>query len=87
MFQGTGSALVSRILNIGVTLASVPLTVGYLGRERYGAWVTIATLVTFLNITDFGLASSLTNALGKAQAEGAREDCGYGSRRPVQSYG
>jgi len=73
VFQGTASAVVSRILNIGVTVASVPLTVGYLGRERYGAWVTIATLVTFLSITDFGLASSLTNALGKAQAEDARE--------------
>jgi O-antigen/teichoic acid export membrane protein len=71
VFQGTASALVSRVLAILVSVISVPLTIGYLGSERYGAWVTIVSVVTFLSITDFGLASSLTNALGKAQAEDA----------------
>ena len=56
-----------------VSLVSIPLTIGYLGSERYGAWVTITTVLAFLNITDFGLANSLTNALGKAQAQDARE--------------
>src|SRR5690242_5300334 len=71
MFQGTASALIARVLAICVSVVSVPLSIGYLGGERYGAWVTIASVVTFLSITDFGLASSLTNALGKAQAEDA----------------
>ncbi|HMH01775.1 MAG TPA: hypothetical protein VK555_10200, partial [Terriglobales bacterium] len=71
MFQGTASAVMARVLAIGVSVVSVPLTIGYLGGERYGAWVTIASVVTFLSITDFGLASSLTNALGNAQAEDA----------------
>jgi O-antigen/teichoic acid export membrane protein len=61
----------ARVLAICVSVVSVPLTIGYLGGERYGAWVTIASVVTFLSITDFGLAASLTNALGKAQAEDA----------------
>jgi O-antigen/teichoic acid export membrane protein len=56
-----------------VSVVSVPLTVGYLGGERYGAWVTIASVLTFLSITDLGLAASLTNALGKAQAEDAQD--------------
>ena len=56
-----------------VSVVSVPLTVGYLGGERYGAWVTIASVLTFLSITDLGLAASLTNALGKAQAEDAHD--------------
>ncbi len=33
--------------------------------------MTIASVLTFLSITDLGLAASLTNALGKAQAEDA----------------
>src|SRR5438105_12959915 len=61
----------ARVLAIGVSVVSVPLTIGYLGGEHYGAWVTIVSVITFLSITDFGLASSLTNALGKAQAEDA----------------
>jgi O-antigen/teichoic acid export membrane protein len=59
----------ARVLAICVSVVSVPLTIRYLGGERYGAWVTIASVVTFLSITDFGLAASLTNTLGKAQAE------------------
>lgn len=35
--------------------------------------MTITSVLTFLSITDFGLAASLTNALGKAQAENARD--------------
>ena len=59
------------MLGISVSVISVPLTIGYLGGERYGAWVTIVSVITFLSVTDFGLAASLTNAVGKAQAEGA----------------
>jgi len=73
VFQGTASGLAGRILAIIVSVISVPLTIGYLGSERYGAWVTIASVLTFLSITDFGLAASLTNALAKAQAEDARD--------------
>ncbi len=65
--------MVGRLLAILVTIVSVPLTVGYLGSERYGAWVTIVSVLTFLSITDAGLAASLTNALAKAQAEDARD--------------
>jgi O-antigen/teichoic acid export membrane protein len=71
LFQGTASALIARVLAISVSVISVPLTIGYLGGERYGAWVTIVSVITFLSITDFGLAASLTNAVGKAQAEDA----------------
>jgi len=71
VFQGTASGLAGRVLAIIVSVISVPLTIGYLGSERYGAWVTIASVLTFLSITDFGLAASLTNALAKAQAENA----------------
>jgi O-antigen/teichoic acid export membrane protein len=67
----------ARVLAICVSVISVPLTIGYLGKERYGAWVTIVSVITFLSITDFGLAGSLTNAIGKAQAE---EDHARGQR-------
>jgi O-antigen/teichoic acid export membrane protein len=77
LFQGTASALIARVLAISVSVISVPLTIGYLGGERYGAWVTIVSVITFLSITDFGLAGSLTNAIGKAQAE---EDRARGQR-------
>jgi len=55
---------------IGVSLISVPLTVDYLGPERYGLWVTISSFVAWMSISDIGFGSALTNAL--AEAHGLR---------------
>lgn len=71
--RGAASAIAGRALALLVGIISVPLTVGYLGSERYGVWVTISTFLAFLSFTDFGLANSLTNALGKAYGEDERE--------------
>ncbi|MEP7014579.1 MAG: oligosaccharide flippase family protein [Verrucomicrobiota bacterium] len=73
IFQGTASGAVWRVVMILVSVISIPLTIRYLGSERYGVWMTISTVLVLLNITDFGLANSLTNALGKSQAQDARE--------------
>jgi len=71
--HGTVSAIGKSALAFIVAIVSVPLTVRYLGSERYGVWVTISSFLAFLSFTDFGLANSLTNALGKAQATEARD--------------
>ncbi|MDQ6861273.1 MAG: oligosaccharide flippase family protein [Verrucomicrobiota bacterium] len=69
MFRGVATAIAGRGVGTLVGLATVPLTIGYLGQERYGIWVTISTFLAFLSFTDFGIANSLSNALGKAHAE------------------
>jgi len=71
--RGAATALVGRGLALVVGIVSVPLTVGYLGGERYGVWVTISGFLAFLSFADFGVANSLTNALGKAYGDGQRE--------------
>jgi len=71
--RGTAAALVARAMGSLTGFITVPLTVRYLGAERYGAWMTISSLLVFLGFSDFGLASSLTNALGKAFGENDRE--------------
>src|SRR5947209_11526722 len=71
--RGTAAALVARAIGSLTGIITVPLTVRYLGAERYGAWMTISSVLVFLGFGDFGLASSLTNALGKAFGEDNRE--------------
>jgi O-antigen/teichoic acid export membrane protein len=56
-----------------VSLLSVPLTIGYLGAERYGAWITIGSLLAWLQLVDFGIANGLTNAVTTAVGQD-RED-------------
>src|SRR5467141_1723142 len=78
IIHSTVAATAARGLNLFVGFISVPLAVGYLGRERYGVWITISSLLAFLSFTDFGLGSSLLNALAAAYG---RDD-----RREAQRY-
>src|SRR5256714_3146812 len=66
IIHSTVAATAARGLNLFVGFISVPLAVGYLGRERYGVWITISSLLAFLSFTDFGLGSSLLNAVADA---------------------
>jgi O-antigen/teichoic acid export membrane protein len=56
-------------LSILTGLISVPLTLRYLGAERYGVWMTISSAVVLLVFADFGLGSGVVNAI--SQADGA----------------
>jgi O-antigen/teichoic acid export membrane protein len=47
-------------------LVSVPLTINYLGTERYGLWMTIGSLVTVLAFADLGIGNGLLNAISEA---------------------
>jgi O-antigen/teichoic acid export membrane protein len=79
--RGTASAVAARAIGALTGIITIPLTVRYLGAERYGAWMTISSALLLLNFSDFGLASSLTNALSKAFGEGNRD----GARRYVST--
>lgn len=54
-----GTALVT-------TAVSVPLTLGYLGSERFGVWMTLSALIALLGFTDLGLGNSLLNSVAHA---------------------
>jgi O-antigen/teichoic acid export membrane protein len=71
--QGIFTGLASRGVAVVVGFISVPLTVRYLGAERYGAWVTISTVMAWIALADFGLSNSLTNAVSEGYAQGRRD--------------
>ena len=48
------------------TAVSVPLTLGYLGSERFGVWMTLSALIALLGFTDLGLGNSLLNGVAHA---------------------
>jgi O-antigen/teichoic acid export membrane protein len=68
------SSFVTKALNVLISFLSVPLTVHYLGAERYGVWLTISSLLTWMSMTDFGLAgNALINVLAEASGKDDRE--------------
>ncbi|MCJ7623817.1 MAG: oligosaccharide flippase family protein, partial [Anaerolineaceae bacterium] len=60
------SSLVYKGITTLTGLISVPLTVNYLGEERYGLWMTITSTLALLTFADLGLGNGLINAVSKA---------------------
>jgi O-antigen/teichoic acid export membrane protein len=68
------TSYVARGLTILIGFVSVPLTVHYLGAERYGVWLTMSSLLLWVALTDFGLAgNALVNVLSEAVGNDDRE--------------
>jgi O-antigen/teichoic acid export membrane protein len=66
----------ARALSVVVSLASVPLTLRYLEQERYGLWLTLNSIIAYLNIADLGLGAGLRNQVAKARGRGRLERTG-----------
>jgi O-antigen/teichoic acid export membrane protein len=55
-----------------LALAIVPLTLHYLGQERYGLWLTINSFAAILTFADLGLGNGLVNAMSEANGKDDR---------------
>jgi O-antigen/teichoic acid export membrane protein len=60
------TGLASRVVGIFISLLSVPLTIGYLGPERYGVWILLSSLLAWVRLADLGIGSGLTSAIASA---------------------
>lgn len=65
----TVSSAVAKILAAAISFALIPLLLNYLGKERFGLWMTISATVAMLGITDLGIGSGLMNAVAKANGQ------------------
>ncbi len=66
------SSIGARAISVPSALISVPMTLTYLGQERFGLWMTITSLVAFLGFLDLGLGQGLLNAIAEADGKGER---------------
>jgi O-antigen/teichoic acid export membrane protein len=65
---GAVSALGGRGMTLAVSLVAVPLTLNYLGPERYGMWFTISSMIALLSFSDLGVGYGLLNAVTRSIA-------------------
>ena len=54
--------------NVLINLAYVPLLINSLNQERYGIWLTITTIVSWIAFFDIGLGNGLRNKLAETIA-------------------
>lgn len=63
----TGTSIFHKAITIFTGLISIPLTVNYLGEERFGLWMIITSIIALLTFADLGLGNGLVNAIAKSE--------------------
>jgi len=71
------AAAAAKIIAVSTSLVTIPMTLHYLGSERFGLWMTVSSVVAILNFADFGIGNGVLNAIseanGKDDVEAIRE--------------
>jgi O-antigen/teichoic acid export membrane protein len=68
------TSYIAKAITVLTGFVAVPLTITYLGTERYGVWLTISSLLVWVALTDFGLTgNALVNVLSEAVGKEDRE--------------
>ncbi len=75
-FWITATSFLSRGLAAAVSVITVPLTLGYLGKQQYGMWMALSSLLTWMALADFGLARGLQNHLAEAYGNDDSDSAG-----------
>ena len=66
------ASALAKVISVSTALISVPLTLHYLGPERYGLWMTISSLVAILAFADLGIGNGMLNAIAAANGRDDR---------------
>jgi O-antigen/teichoic acid export membrane protein len=68
----TATSVAARGIGFATSFITVPLTLHYLGAERYGLWATLSSVIALASFADFGLGNGLLNALSSAHGRDDR---------------
>ena len=66
--QNIGASFIIKGISIAIGLVKVPVLLSYLDAEKYGVWLTIASIVMWIHHFDLGLGHGLRNRLAEALA-------------------
>lgn len=71
----------TNVLSVGISMLAliitVPMTLPYLGEERFGIWMTISSMALLLSFLDFGISNGLINQVAKANANPNQKDLDF----------
>lgn len=64
---------IAKGISILTGLITIPLTLGYLGMERYGLWMTVSSVMLIMGFADLGMGNGLMNAISEAHGNDDRQ--------------
>ena len=59
-------AVIAKLVSIATMFITVPITIHYLGPERYGMWMIMSSLIAMLAFADLGIGNGVLNAVSAA---------------------
>ena len=74
LFFSAATLLLSKLVSAGTALLSLPLTLSYLGPERYGMWATMSSAIVVFALADLGIGFGLINRVSAAYGKGNTQD-------------
>ena len=75
--QTAAMGTVAKIINVFSGLVTVPLTLPYLGAEKFGIWMALTGFVVFLSFADFGMSIGLQSSLTKCFGSNNKQKPAY----------
>jgi O-antigen/teichoic acid export membrane protein len=60
-------------ITILISLILIPMTINYVNSERNGIWLTLYSMIIWLNLFDIGFGNGMKNKLAEAKAKGDKE--------------
>jgi len=69
MILSSFASICSNGIGLAVNFIMVPLTYAYLGKEGFGLWMAISSLIMVLSFTDLGLGNNLLNEVAYGSGE------------------
>ena len=69
IFLTAAASALAKVVSVGTTFVSIPLTLHYLGTERFGLWMTISSVIAMLGFADLGVGNGLLNAISEANGK------------------
>lgn len=71
--KNIGASVLIKAADVVVGLLLIPLTLDYLNAYEYGIWMTLYTMLSWINSFDVGLSNGLRNKVAEAIALGDKE--------------
>ena len=67
-------SFILKVLGVGISFLTLPLTVHYLTEIEYGIWVTLFAVMNWVNMMDVGIGLGIRNKLTEAVSLNNRDD-------------
>jgi O-antigen/teichoic acid export membrane protein len=66
------AAAIAKLVSVATALITVPLTLNYLGLERYGMWMTMSSIIIMFGFADLGMGFGILNVVSQSSGTADR---------------